>query len=138
MAAAIFSNRTKDLTSPRAIVESGGTSSWHVGQDAHPQSKKAWEAAGYSYQHRASQFSPLDLERLDLVLTMDTENFANVSALARNDKDLEKIFLMRDFDSSAPSRASVPDPYSFEDEAYEHVRDLLESATDGLIKAIWP
>lgn len=137
MAAAIFSNRVKDLTSPRAIVESGGTSSWHIGEDAHPQSRKAWEAVGYSYSHRASQFSTLDLERLDLVLAMDTENFANIRALARSESDLKKIFLMRDFDSSTSPGASVPDPYSHEDQAYEHVRDLLESATDGLIAQLW-
>lgn len=137
MAAAIFSNRVKDLTSPRAIVESGGTSSWHIGEDAHPQSRKAWEAVGYSYSHRASQFSKLDLERLDLVLAMDTENFANIRALATSETDLKKIFLMRDFDSSTSPGASVPDPYSHEDQAYEHVRDLLESATDGLIAQLW-
>ncbi|MSV55343.1 MAG: low molecular weight phosphotyrosine protein phosphatase [Actinobacteria bacterium] len=138
MAAAIFSNRTKDLSGPRAIVESGGTSSWHIGQDAHPQSRKTWESAGYNYSHRASQFSALDLERLDLVLTMDSENFANVTALATSDADLQKIFLMRDFDNSIPSGASVPDPYSQEDAAYEHVRELLESAVDGLIATLWP
>ena len=137
MAAAIFSNRVKGFTSPRASVESGGTSSWHIGEDAHPQSRKAWEAAGYSYTHRASQFSTLDLERIDLVLAMDSENFANIRALARSEHDLKKIFLMRDFDNSIPPGASVPDPYSHEDQAYEHVRELLESAVAGLINAVW-
>ena len=137
MAAAIFSNRTKDLSGPRAIVESGGTSSWHIGQGPHPQSKRTWERAGYEYTHRASQFTNLDLERIDLILTMDSENHANVIALSSDDSLARKVFMMRDFDSSIEPGGSVPDPYSQDDEAYEHVKELLESAIDGLIEYIW-
>ena len=137
MAAAIFSNRTKDLSRPRAIVESGGTSSWHIGQGPHPQSKRTWERAGYEYSHRASQFTKLDLERIDLILTMDSENHTNVIALSSDDSFSRKVFMMRDFDSSIEPGASVPDPYSKDDEAYEHVKELLESAIDGLIESIW-
>jgi protein-tyrosine phosphatase len=137
MAAAIFSNRTKDLSGPRAIVESGGTSSWHIGQGPHPQSKRTWERAGYEYTHRASQFTNLDLERIDLILTMDSENHANVIALSSDDSLARKVFMMRDFDSSIEPGQSVPDPYSQDDEAYEYVKELLESAIDGLIESIW-
>ena len=137
MAAAIFSNRTKDLSSPRVIVESGGTSSWHIGQGPHPQSKRTWERAGYEYTHRASQFTTLDLERIDLILTMDSENHANVIALSSDNSLVRKVFMMRDFDSSIEPGASVPDPYSQDDAAYEHVKELLESAIDGLIKTLW-
>jgi protein-tyrosine phosphatase len=137
MAAAIFNNRTLDLSGPRAIVESGGTSSWHIGQGPHPQSKRTWERAGYEYSHRASQFTKLDLERIDLILTMDSENHTNVIALSSDDSFSRKVFMMRDFDSSIEPGASVPDPYSKDDEAYEHVKELLESAIDGLIESIW-
>ena len=137
MAAAIFSSRTSDLSGPRAIVESGGTSSWHIGQGPHPQSKRTWERAGYEYKHRASQFTTLDLERIDLILTMDSENHANVISLSSDDSLARKVFMMRDFDSSIEPGGSVPDPYSQDDEAYEHVKELLESAIDGLIKSIW-
>jgi protein-tyrosine phosphatase len=137
MAAAIFSNRTSDLSGPRANVESGGTSSWHVGQGPHPQSKRTWERAGYEYTHRASQFTTLDLDRIDLILTMDSENHANVISLSSDDSLARKVFMMRDFDSSIEPGASVPDPYSQDDEAYEHVKELLESAIDGLIESIW-
>jgi protein-tyrosine phosphatase len=137
MAAAIFSNRTKDLSRPRAIVESGGTSSWHIGQGPHPQSKRTWERAGYEYTHKASQFTIRDLERIDLILTMDSENHSNVIDLSSDDSMTRKVFMMRDFDSSIEPGASVPDPYSQDDEAYEHVKELLESAIDGLIATIW-
>ena len=137
MAAAIFSNRTKDLNNPRVVVESGGTSSWHAGQGPHPQSKRTWERAGYEYSHKASQFTSQDLERLDLILTMDSENHSNVIALSSDDSLARKVFMMRDFDFGIEPGQSVPDPYSKEDAAYEHVRELLESAIDGLIETLW-
>jgi protein-tyrosine phosphatase len=137
MAAAIFSNRTKDFSGPRAIVESGGTSSWHIGQGPHPQSKSAWERAGYVYSHKASQFTALDLERIDLILTMDSENHTNVVALSSDASLARKVFMMRDFDFAITPGQSVPDPYSREDAAYEHVKELLESAIDGLIETLW-
>jgi protein-tyrosine phosphatase len=137
MAAAIFSSRTKELVGPRAIVESGGTSSWHVGQGPHPQSKRTWERAGYDYLHKASQFTFQDLERIDLILTMDSENHANVLALSPHEEHSKKVFMMRDFDFAIAPGQSVPDPYSQEDAAYEHVKELLESAIDGLIETLW-
>ena len=137
MATAIFSSRTKDLVGPRAIVESGGTSSWHVGQGPHPQSKRTWERAGYDYAHKASQFTLQDLERIDLILTMDSENHANVLALSPHEEHSKKVFMMRDFDFAIAPGQSVPDPYSQEDAAYEHVKELLESAIDGLIETLW-
>lgn len=137
MAAAIFSNRTKDLVGPRAVVESGGTSSWHIGEGPHPQSKRAWERAGYAYSHKASQFTIQDLERIDLILTMDSENYANVIGLSPNEEHAKKVFMMRDFDFAIEPGQSVPDPYSQDDAAYEHVKELLESAIDGLIQTLW-
>jgi protein-tyrosine phosphatase len=137
MAAAIFSNRTKDRTGPRVIVESGGTSSWHSGQGPHPQSKSAWERAGYEYTHRANQFTDQDLERIDLILAMDSENYSNVLALSAEDSLARKVFMMRDFDFGIESGQSVPDPYSQDDAAFEHVKELLESAIDGLIETLW-
>jgi len=137
MAAAIFSSRTKDLKSPIAIVESGGTSAWHIGQGPHQQSKATWERAGYEYSHRASQFTKHDLERIDLILTMDSENHSNVLALSSDDLLARKVFMMRDFDFNIEPGQSVPDPYSQNDAAYEHVKALLESAIDGLIETLW-
>ena len=57
MAAAIMTKKVESLTKPTIVIESAGTSAWHVGEGPNPQSKKAWEAAGYKYEHIASQFN---------------------------------------------------------------------------------
>jgi protein-tyrosine-phosphatase len=68
---------------------------------------------------------------------MDSENHANVIAMSSDESLARKVFMMRDFDSNIEPGASVPDPYSQDDAAYEHVKELLESAIDGLIETIW-
>lgn len=40
MAAAVLSNRTADWIKPKIIVDSSGTSAFHIGQGAHPTSQK--------------------------------------------------------------------------------------------------
>lgn len=68
---------------------------------------------------------------------MDSENHANVIALSPHEELSKKVFMMRDFDFAISPGQSVPDPYSKEDVAYEHVKELLESAIDGLIQTLW-
>ena len=113
-----------------------GTSAWHVGEGPNPQSRKAWEAAGYKYEHIASQFNKARLKEADLILAMDQENLQNIFNLSDDPDDVRKIFLMRDFEPGAAEGSEVPDPYSLPDDAFEHVREMLENAIDGLLKSL--
>lgn len=65
---------------------------------------------------------------------MDQENFQNIMSLSSDQDDSRKIFLMRDFEMGAEEGSEVPDPYSLPDDAFEHVREMLENAIDGLIR----
>lgn len=136
MAAAIMSGKIASVTHPRILIESAGTSSWHVGQGPNPQSKKTWEKKGYRYEHIASQFTQERLKQADLVLAMDQENLRNILSLSNDQDDMRKIFLMRDFELGVEEGLEVPDPYSLPDDAFEHVREMLENAIDGLISSL--
>ncbi len=81
MAAAVLANRTSDWTAPKILVDSAGTSNWHVGEGPNPPSKKTWEAAGYKFDHIASQMTASRMEKSDLILVMDRSNHRNVLAL---------------------------------------------------------
>ena len=135
MAAAVLDNKVKRKGLEYIVVDSAGTSNWHVGQGPNPPSKRVWESAGYSYQHIASQFNYARLVAADLVLVMDSHNHQHVSALVSNDEEERKIYFLREFDISADSR-EVPDPYSQPDSAFEEVLGMVERATDGLIKQL--
>ena len=136
MAAAIMTKKVESMTKPTIVIESAGTSAWHVGEGPNPQSKKAWEAAGYKYEHIASQFNKARLKEADLILAMDQENLQNIFNLSDDPDDVRKIFLMRDFEPGAGEGSEVPDPYSLPDDAFEHVREMLENAIDGLLKSL--
>jgi protein-tyrosine phosphatase len=135
MAAAVLANRSSEITSPKIIVSSSGTSSWHVGEGAHPLSQATWQSAGYNYDHSASQFGAQSFASLDLILAMDKSNYANILALSSDPLDHQKVVMLRHFDPAASSD-EVPDPWGNEAPAYRSVLEMVESAVSGLLKTL--
>ena len=114
-------------------VDSAGTGNWHVGS---PPDERALSAASvrglYIEAQRARQISPEDCQVFDYILTMDDENYRIVSALCRGNA-VVRPFL--DFAPDSPER-EVPDPYSGGPNEFEHVLDLVEEASEGLLDDI--
>lgn len=136
MAAAVLANRTADWNSPKISVDSAGTSNWHVGEGPNPPSKKTWEAAGYKYDHIASQINEARMKKSDLILVMDRSNHRNVISLTE-DADLQKkVHFLRDFDYTIAGEREVPDPYSLPDSAFQEVLAMVERAVDGLLQEL--
>jgi protein-tyrosine phosphatase len=145
MAAAVLSNRTAQWSSPKIIVDSSGTSAWHVGQGAHPTSQKTWEKAGYKYSHSARQFQSSDFFESDLILVMDSNNYKKVIELAPDNDSRSKVFYLRCFDpalsaidpaSAQFNKLEVPDPYDQSSEVYEETLVMIERAVDGLLQEL--
>ena len=136
MAAAVLHNKVKEIDKPKIVVDSAGTSHWHVGQGPNPPSKRTWEKAGYSFNHIASQFNYSRLVTADLVLVMDDHNHQEVSKYVTSDEEERKIHYLRQFDPTNPESLEVPDPYSLPDSAFEEVLVMVEKATDGLIQQL--
>jgi protein-tyrosine phosphatase len=147
MAAAVLASRARSITEIEIIVSSSGTSGWHIGQGAHPTSKKVWEKAGYVHHHEATQFKVNDFFINDYILVMDSSNFENVISLAPSQDEAKKVFYLRSFDpelhqidplSSQYHQLEVPDPYNQPEDSYEKVLKMIESAIDGFIKTVIP
>jgi protein-tyrosine phosphatase len=136
MAAAVLANRTSIWTAPKILVDSAGTSNWHVGEGPNPPSKKTWEAAGYKYDHIASQMTADRMKRSDLILVMDRSNHRNVLALTGDEELHKKVHFLRDFDYTIAGEREVPDPYSLPDSAFEEVLAMVERAIDGLLQEL--
>jgi protein-tyrosine phosphatase len=135
MAAAVLANRAPELNSPKIIVSSSGTSSWHVGESAHQLSEKTWKSVGYTHTHSARQFLEGNFEEVDLILAMDLSNQENILTLARNEADRAKVAMLRSFDPGADS-LEVPDPWGHEIEAYQEVLAMVEAAVSGLLTSL--
>jgi protein-tyrosine phosphatase len=115
------------------FVDSAGTGSWHVGSppDERALSAAALRGVDISLQ-RARRITPDDCDHFDYVLTMDEHNYREVAALCRGSA-VVRPFL--DFATDSPER-EVPDPYSEGPAEFEHVLNLVDEASEGLLKDI--
>jgi protein-tyrosine phosphatase len=117
----------------KVTVESAGTAGYHSGALPDRRSRAAARARGLELSSRARQFAEQDWQRFDYVLAMDQENFNVLAASAPNAAAHAKLRLFRSFDPEAPPGAEVPDPYHGGAEGFEHVLDLCEAASAGLL-----
>ena len=116
------------------FVDSAGTSSWH--QDERPDARAIEEmrANGIDISDQRSRpFKLGDFDKFDHILVMDTSNQANVLAMARNERDREKVKLMLDFGNEVKGMA-VPDPYY--DDGFGRVYELLDYACDAFLERL--
>ena len=95
--------------------------------------RKAAMARGYDLNDiRARKFEIADFHEFDLVLAMDESVHADLAELA--DAEARKTLrLFLEFADGARGR-DVPDPYYGGAEGFEHVIDLIEDGTKGLLR----
>lgn len=115
-------------------VASGGTGGWHAGEGAHPRTQKVLQDNGYSSNHVARQISQNWFDDFDYLLVMDQTNLSDIKDFARDHKDMEKVSLLRDYDSNSPKGSPVPDPYYSDYNAYLEVFEMVNAACDGFVQ----
>ena len=114
-------------------VDSAGTGAWHVGSPPDDRALSAASLRGVDISsQRARRIKPEDCQNFDYVLTMDEENYRAVAGLCRGSA-VVRPFL--DFARDSPETA-VPDPYYGGPDGFEHVLDLVEEASEGLLEDI--
>ena len=114
-------------------VDSAGTGAWHVGSPPDERALSAASLRGVDISsQRARRIKPEDCRNFDYVLTMDEENYRAVAGLCRGSA-VVRPFL--DFATDSPETA-VPDPYYGGPDGFEHVLDLVEEASKGLVEDI--
>jgi protein-tyrosine phosphatase len=131
-AAAVFAH--KAAAAGLAVeVDSAGTSRYHLGEPAHPNTLSEAAQRGIEIEHRARQFTSADFDRFDLVVAMDEANRRELSRLAPDDEARHKIVLLRSFVGDGSGHQDVPDPWGLPPSAYVDMFDIVESACDGLV-----
>ncbi len=114
------------------MVDSAGTIGYHQGNPPDPRAKAAGEKRGYSFRGiRARQVVEADFEEFDLLLAADNDNLADLQQ--RCPAHLQhKLALFLSFSDS--NHDEIPDPYYGGDNGFELVLDLIENASDNLLK----
>ncbi|MBW8805389.1 MAG: low molecular weight phosphotyrosine protein phosphatase [Catenulisporales bacterium] len=119
-----------------AVIDSSGTGGWHVGDPADHRTVRTLRRGGFSSDHTARKFQRGWFDEYDLIIALDATHLRELRALARDDRDRAKIRLLRSFDPAAGPDLDVPDPYYEDDDAFEHVLELIERAAPGIVEEI--
>lgn len=119
----------------RLEVDSAGTHGYHVGRPPDGRAQAAALARGIDLaRQRARQFTAADFGYFDHVLAMDQANLQILRAECPEElQGRLELFL-----SYAPDAGTleVPDPYYGGDRGFEQVLDLVEQASQGLVRAL--
>jgi len=127
---------SKNKLETKIQCDSAGTAAYHAGEPADYRMRQAAKKRGYQCTSISrSVHSSSDFGRFDYIIAMDRQNLRSLKAMAHNEADRKKIFLMTDFAASG-KYDSVPDPYYGGDAGFELVLDILEEACEGLIRHI--
>jgi len=113
-------------------VDSAGTHAYHLGEAPDPRACRAAQQRGVDLtKQRARRVAVEDFERFELVVAMDQLNRAHLRELSPPQFH-DRIRLFLEF---APQlgRDDVPDPYYGGSNGFEHVLDLVEQASMGLL-----
>lgn len=115
-------------------IDSAGTGSWHVGEQAHANTRAILKAANIAYDGRARQVSRQDLDNFDYVLAMDNENLSNLRQITAMPYAEISMFLADALFDGSVSEVEVPDPYY--NGRYEIVFQLANAGSIALLKRI--
>lgn len=122
--------------SHKYVVDSAGTSGWHVGEQPDRRMRRVAAGHGFNYDGRARQFKQSDFDDFDLVIAMDSSNRSDLQRMARDDAQAAKIHLMREFDPEGSPSAPVPDPYYGGIDGFEDVFQIVRRSCQGLLDAL--
>ena len=116
-------------------VDSCGTGDWHVGEAPDRRATAKAAKRGYDLSDlRARQFQAADFARFDYILAMDMKNLAALQDM-RSETFSGHLGLFLGFAGNVELR-EVPDPYYGGANGFNHVLDLVEWASEGLLREI--
>lgn len=112
-------------------VDSAGTGSWHVGEQAHRGTRQILREHDIAYNGRARQVTAADMaDAASYVVAMDESNLRD---LRRRFGDHDRLYRLLDFATQTDER-NVPDPYYTDN--FEYVYQLVADGCRGLLAHI--
>lgn len=132
----VFQQKVLDAGLKKLIrVDSAGTGDWHVGRAPDVRAQKAAGKRGYNLSRlRARQARAADFDTYHYILPMDLQNLADLERM-RPERFEGHLGLFLEFGDN-PDYREVPDPYYGSIRGFELVLDLIESASESLLRHI--
>lgn len=117
-------------------IDSAGTLDYHEGELPDTRMIRHASKRGYQLDSTARQFNPItDFEHFDYIVTMDDDNYYEITSLDKRNQYRNKVFKVVSFGSKLKVD-EVPDPYYTGSDGFEYVLDILEDSVDGLLKKV--
>ena len=117
-------------------TDSAGTAGYHIGSK--PDQRMIDTAAQFGVDIsdlRARQFNVNDFDEFDFIFAMDQENQFNMQKLAKNETQRDKVKLLLEY-VNYRNFTEVPDPYYGTKKDFEYVYNMLDEATETLLKTL--
>ena len=111
------------------VVDSCGTSNYHIGETPCKNSQKVAKLHGIDISHqKARQLTEADLKKFDCIIALDESNYQDILTKGC---DKEKLFKLGFF---GYNNQDVPDPYFFDGfDGFEQVFDMIEKCIKNLL-----
>jgi len=135
-AEAVFRARVEEAgLVQQVLIDSVGTHDYHIGKPPDTRTQRAALQRGYDMSMlRGRQVEVADFTRFDLVLAMDCDNLGFLHRLCpETERGCLGLFMEY---ASRHVDGEVPDPYYGGSDGFERVLDMVEDASDGLLRHI--
>lgn len=132
MAEAVFKKMVQEAQlEDKIIVDSAGTSNWHIGKPPHEGTVSKLKEYGISTEGLVCrQLQKDDYEKYDYIVGMDESNIRNIRDMLNQPSD-PKIFRLLDL---TDHKKDVPDPYFTGD--FQETYDLVTEGCQQLLNKI--
>ena len=118
-------------------TDSAGTHAYHEGSQPDRRAQAAAKERGYALSDlRSRPVNEDDFVRFDYIIAMDRENLEILREHAGDDHR-KKVRLFLDFVAGRTGE-EVPDPYYGGSAGFQRVLDLVEEASEALLKTLRP
>jgi len=118
-------------------IDSAGTHDYHPGKPPDHRMCQTLQKRNIPTTGKARQFKKEDFKKFDLILAMDTENYANIIALDPQGAFHDKVTCFTSYCTKPEYQTpSVPDPYYGENDGFELVADMLEDGCAQIIQSL--
>jgi protein-tyrosine phosphatase len=124
------------LPKKKFIVDSAGTGDWHIGHAPDKRSIAVAKKHKISIENqKGRQFSVSDFDNFDYIYVMDSSNYANVIALAKNQEQKNKVKMILN-ELFPNENVDVPDPYFGLPNGFDTVYKMLDEVCDVIAKQL--
>jgi len=132
----VFENMVKQAGMVADVeVDSAGTHAYHVGEMPDSRSSQCASERGFDLSYiRARRVEVSDFDYFDYVLAMDNDNLSILQSMSPK-QHKNKVCLFLDYAKNC-TETEVPDPYYGGPNGFDHVFDLVEQASKGLLEEI--